>query len=427
MDAAQAFDYVGLPEGRYHLAHACLYLAAAPKSNSSMAFFDALKVVSEEAKDDVPNHLRDASRDGEGFGHGQGYLYPHAYRDHWVAQQYLPSELQGKVFYKPTDQGFEKSVRERVDRMREAQIEAMVEEEKTDVFEIRIAREKGGSSDIENAWIKRTGSRHGGLLALVRDELLNLSEIKHDDLVLDLHARTGLMSGEASRRTREGGVWALAHNASELEMLRGSAGDALSKPQVIATSFETFVSDLRKAAGEAVRFNVILGRNILTQQLRKIELVEKALELVGPDGRIVLAETVPKHGQRLSTLVQFMDARASFVSRFLEVEEDLFNDPDDSLLNWDAESLKHELEGISASSVKMFTTTMSPKTRILSANVDFWFRPSAENERKSLGERLAAIFDEQELTDLKAMFHRQLDNKDFPWKTVVAYFKITRG
>jgi putative ATPase len=87
MDAAQAFDYVGLPEGRYHLAHACLYLATAPKSNSSMAFFDAIKTVSDEAKDDVPDHLRDASRDSEGFGHGEGYLYPHAYRDHWVAGQ----------------------------------------------------------------------------------------------------------------------------------------------------------------------------------------------------------------------------------------------------------------------------------------------------------------------------------------------------
>ncbi|HMA64613.1 MAG TPA: AAA family ATPase, partial [Chitinispirillaceae bacterium] len=89
MDAAQAFDYVGLPEGRYHLAHACLYLATAPKSNSSMAFFDALNVVQQEAKDDVPNHLRDGNRDKEGFGHGDGYMYPHAYRDHWVAQQYL--------------------------------------------------------------------------------------------------------------------------------------------------------------------------------------------------------------------------------------------------------------------------------------------------------------------------------------------------
>ncbi len=129
VNAARAFDYVGLPEGRFHLAEACLYLATAPKSNSSMAFFDAIQSVSEETKDDVPNHLRDASRDSEGFGHGEGYLYPHAYRDHWVAQQYLPSSLQGKSFYHPSDQGFERSIGERVAQQREAQIEAMVEED----------------------------------------------------------------------------------------------------------------------------------------------------------------------------------------------------------------------------------------------------------------------------------------------------------
>ncbi len=424
VDAARAFDYVGLPEGRYHLAHACLYLATAPKSNSSMAFFDALKVVSEEAKDDVPNHLRDASRDSEGFGHGQGYLYPHAYRDHWVAQQYLPGELQGKVFYKPTDQGYEKGVRERVDRQREAQLEAMVEEDKTDVFEIRAA---GSSPDLESAWIKRTASQHGDLLAHIRDELLILADIKPDELVLDLHARTGLLSGEASRRSREGGVWALAHNAREFETLTGAAADALGKPQVIATSIETFVSDLRKAAGAEVKFNVMMGRNILTHHKNKAQLMERALELLDTDGRIVLAETVPKQGQRLSALLEFTEARASIGSRFRAIEEDLFNDPENPLLNWDAQSLKKELEGLSPASVKMFSATLSPKTRVLPANVDFWFRPSAETQRKSLGARLAAVFDEHELADLKNMFHRQLDNQDFPWKTVVAYFKITRG
>ena len=99
-----AFDRVGLPEGRYFLAHAALYLSTAPKSNSSMAFFDALASVEKEDAD-VPNHLKDASRDAEGFGHGTGYLYPHAYRDHWVAQQYLPDSLVGRVFYTPSTQG----------------------------------------------------------------------------------------------------------------------------------------------------------------------------------------------------------------------------------------------------------------------------------------------------------------------------------
>ena len=95
---AAAFDRVGMPEGRYPLAQATLYLATAPKSNSVMAFFDALAAVKDEREGDVPNAMRDATRDKKGFGHGAGYLYPHAYRDHWVAQQYLPGGLQGQVF-----------------------------------------------------------------------------------------------------------------------------------------------------------------------------------------------------------------------------------------------------------------------------------------------------------------------------------------
>ncbi len=241
VDAARAFDYVGLPEGRYHLAHACLYLSTAPKSNSSMAFFDALGVVSEEASDDVPDHLRDASRDKEGFGHGEGYLYPHAYRDHWVAQQYLPQALQGKVFYQPSGQGHEKSIRDRVARNREAQIEAMVEEERLDPFDMPTQK-TGDKKSRRDEWAKRSGSQHGGQLAQVRDTLLEVAAIRHDDLTLDLHARTGLLALEVSRRTREGGVWALAHDKREFETLtaRSHGGDGLSRPQVVLTTLETF-------------------------------------------------------------------------------------------------------------------------------------------------------------------------------------------
>ena len=125
-NCAAAFDRVGMPEGRYFLAHAALYLSTAPKSNSAMAFFDALASIEKEDAD-VPNHLRDASRDAEGFGHGAGYLYPHAYRDHWVAQQYLPDTLVGRVFYTPSTQGYEAKIREDVLARREVQIATILE------------------------------------------------------------------------------------------------------------------------------------------------------------------------------------------------------------------------------------------------------------------------------------------------------------
>ncbi|MEZ4697952.1 MAG: AAA family ATPase [Rhodothermales bacterium] len=114
MACAQAFEYVGMPEGQFHLAECCIYLTSAPKSNSAFAFFDALRHVTDEQSGEVPNPLKDGSRDKKGLGHGEGYLYPHAYHNHYVPQQYLPDEMQGTYFYQPSDVGYEKTISERI-------------------------------------------------------------------------------------------------------------------------------------------------------------------------------------------------------------------------------------------------------------------------------------------------------------------------
>jgi putative ATPase len=125
---AQAFDRIGLPEGQYPLAQAALYLATAPKSNRVLGYFDALAAVEKEREFEIPNPLKDANRDKDGFGHGAGYAYPHAYREHWVAQQYLPTALQGQLFYDPSDQGYEGQIRDQLNQQREAQQAALIEQ-----------------------------------------------------------------------------------------------------------------------------------------------------------------------------------------------------------------------------------------------------------------------------------------------------------
>ena len=117
--AAAGFDYVGMPEGQFLLAECCLYLATAPKSNTAFAYFDALEHVKRETSGDVPNPMKDGNRDKEGLGHGKGYKYPHAYREHYTPQQYLPDEMQGLYFYQPTEQGYEEAVAERLKEWRE--------------------------------------------------------------------------------------------------------------------------------------------------------------------------------------------------------------------------------------------------------------------------------------------------------------------
>ena len=123
--AAYAFEYVGLPEGVYPIVEATLYLATAPKSNSAKAFFEAQKLIEDQGSGAVPIHLMDASRDAKGFGHGQGYQYPHNFPDHFTAQQYLPDQVLGKIFYNPSDQGREKEIAERLAQWRKEQAKGL--------------------------------------------------------------------------------------------------------------------------------------------------------------------------------------------------------------------------------------------------------------------------------------------------------------
>jgi len=105
--AARALEWVGLPEGQYHLAQATIYLCLAPKSNSTQAYFKAQAALEDKGATQVPKPLQDAHRDRKGLGHGQGYLYPHDFPGHWVEQEYLPPELAGAKFYEPGTEGAE--------------------------------------------------------------------------------------------------------------------------------------------------------------------------------------------------------------------------------------------------------------------------------------------------------------------------------
>jgi len=111
---ARALEWCGLPEAQFHLAQATVYLATAAKSNTLGGYFEALALVEKEGKTEVPNHLKDASRDGKALGHGKGYKYPHNFPNHWVEQTYLPDALVGTKFYEPSDQGYEKKIIERI-------------------------------------------------------------------------------------------------------------------------------------------------------------------------------------------------------------------------------------------------------------------------------------------------------------------------
>lgn len=118
--AAQAVQFVGLPECRLNLAQAAVYLAVAPKSNAVITGIDrALADVENEQAEPVPKHLRDSHYPGaKKLGHGVGYKYPHSYPGHWVEQDYLPENLRGRRYYQPSKSGLEKSIGEVLEKIR---------------------------------------------------------------------------------------------------------------------------------------------------------------------------------------------------------------------------------------------------------------------------------------------------------------------
>lgn len=112
--AAQAVERLGMPEGRIVLAQAAIYVACAPKSNSSIEAIDkAMESVRTEKISGVPPHLQDAHYKSAGkLGRGIGYKYVHSYPKNYVSQQYLPDGLVGRKFFEPSDNGYEKNIKE---------------------------------------------------------------------------------------------------------------------------------------------------------------------------------------------------------------------------------------------------------------------------------------------------------------------------
>ncbi len=126
LNAMEAFKFLGHPEGDLSLAHAAVYLAAAPKSNSIYKAYKEIKeVVKTSGALPTPLHIRNApTRLMKNIGYGKDYKYAHDYKEAYIPQEYLPEKLQGQLYYFPTDRGYEKTIKQRLDRWRSLRAQA---------------------------------------------------------------------------------------------------------------------------------------------------------------------------------------------------------------------------------------------------------------------------------------------------------------
>ncbi len=135
--ALQAFKFIGMPEGVLPMTQAVTYLATAPKSNSVISSYGkARSDAVEHGNLQVPKKLLNAPTDlHDEMGHGRGYKYPHNFSGNYVAEDYLPDELQGRTYYEPSDNGYEATIKERLEAWRERDTEDDERKENAEPFD----------------------------------------------------------------------------------------------------------------------------------------------------------------------------------------------------------------------------------------------------------------------------------------------------
>ncbi len=436
--AAAAFDRVGLPEGAYQLIHATLYLATAPKSNSALGFFDAVRAVEEERDRDVPNHLRDASRDKQGFGHGEGYRYPHAYREHWVAQNYLPREVQGRLFYRPAATGYEAAIRDKVQSRREAQLAAMGDEESREAFSFSPGdRER-------DRWALRSESGRSEMLQATRERTFAPLKIaRHDRILVAADSGGGLLLREAFRIVPEGGVWTLEPDP-EVRGLLAAWAEGLpetERPILIPRALRNPGSGSGSVPAsvppglEGIRFRAAVGRNLLSAESDREALLRVLSGMLEPAGEISLAETCPSLGQRLTELLPAGVLPDGLLARASAAEAERYgvsapgtDSPDihtDPRFGWDGETLRTSALSAGFAEARFEAQEFSSQRTVREADLERWLDPGRP---EGYGGTLLLSLGAEEFRRFTAVLQRELSGRTVSWKqTVVFLYGKTGG
>jgi putative ATPase len=411
--AVAAFERVGLPEGNFHLAEAALYLATCPKSNSALGYFDALEHVSKEHDEEVPSHLRDESRDKEGFGHGEGYLYPHAYREHWVAQAYLPPALQGRVFYEPTDRGYENTIRKDVLRHRELQLELILNESPAEL--LTYSRRSDRSL---REWARRADAALSANTNALREAIIAAAQIARHDRVLVAGRRATIPLWDSVRAAPEGRVWGVVPDGDRYQMASHYAGrlNELERPLIIAadlggiTSAETASHEI----AEGIRFDRLILVDALSTAAARRSLAAVSNDLAAPGAHMVCAQSVPREGSRLAQVLadrtpQLGKKRLTLIE---DAEQRLFADRANELVNWGSEELQ---ASITAAGWQLETVEQCIETemrRIEAKQIEEWM----DQTRPGLGRAIAEAGDSATAEALLRALLSEASGCEVEWK-----------
>jgi putative ATPase len=388
---AQAVEYVGLPECQWNLAQAVIYLATAPKSNSAMGYFEALRQLEKAGADEVPDPLKDPNRDRQGLGHGQGYRYPHAFREHWVAQQYLPDSLQGARFYQPGELGFEAQVKERVERFRAEQEAGLSAERGERVASIRERRRQ------------RQLETHGEARVRLCDRVLERAELALDHSVLDLGGRPGLLAWGALERAPLGKVWAIAPGAEAARRLAAEARAERVDRVLAVLGGEP--NQIPLAGGSLDR---ALGVEALYARGDRQSVLAEVHRALKPGGALVIHEPLLAEGRGISSEADLAVLGPDVARRIREAEGELLSDPLDPRMSLSAESLSQELSRTGFVRIS-FEKTVDPRKRaVCPEDIARWLTQKPPGISASYEERLLRRLSPRELAAYRKLLEETL-------------------
>ena len=412
-----------------------------------MAFFDAMSAVEKEDVE-VPNHLKDNNRDAEGFGHGRGYLYPHAYRDHWVAQQYLPDALMGRVFYTPTEQGYEGKIRDDVLSRREAQIAAILEDadgteclavnpvsdwwakaghfagfekaEENLTFTPEDRSKDDSLSKAENAWKARTELNRAETLLETRNAMIASAEILRHHRCLAVNADDGLLVFDLIRKTPEGHVYGICRTEKGMDTLKqySSTLAELDQPEYTVQSAGNLWADgnLENAIGnfgdiEIDRFfarNIFATKNDMDNAAGTFTAL-KEKGMLADNFRIILSQIIPCGGQHLSRLLKNNSSKC--IEEIAKAEKEFFANAENNLFNWDETTIE-ETFSTKGFECKCIPFVQTEKRRITEADCSKWF----DEENSAYGRFISEKAGRENFNSFKELFLQEAQKSTFDWK-----------
>ena len=277
---------------------------------------------------------------------------------------------------------------------------------------------------MTDKWLARAVDNMSSVLATIREQLFATRFLQRHERVLDLTADTGELTLEAVRQVPEGGVWSLASSKNAANALDDMAQNIceLRRPVIMSGNPEEIVSLMSAAGWGDVRFDMMVGRNLLSRAPDRVARIKALLPLLEQGGTIAVAENLPAKSQRLSLLLPppGNEEEKNLRDRWIETEEKVYSDKSDKRFAWGIEELA---AAFTQNGLHEPETSIVPITRLLTitrGHLDRWFAPVQGSYATAL---YTHGLSEDEITAMQNLAYASLAERNVEWHSCVAIIK----